>query len=74
DESDGGGDGVQELPVYVAGVDLACSEEFLELIKSALLAALDACWRTVRALYTDVGTSSFRKLQQKVLGNNLLQH
>uniref|UniRef100_A0A804N4X2 Uncharacterized protein n=1 Tax=Zea mays TaxID=4577 RepID=A0A804N4X2_MAIZE len=32
-----------EQPVYVAVVDLACSEEFLELIKSALLTALEAC-------------------------------
>ncbi|XP_060169858.1 protein transport protein SEC23 D isoform X2 [Lycium barbarum] len=29
-------------PVYVAAVDLASSEEFLELVKSALLAALEA--------------------------------
>ncbi|PWZ17830.1 Protein transport protein Sec24B [Zea mays] len=42
DEAGAGGDGVQALPVYVAAVDLACSEEFLELIKSALLAALEA--------------------------------
>jgi len=42
DEAEGGGDGVQALPVYVAAVDLACSEEFLELVKSALLAALEA--------------------------------
>lgn len=39
---DGAGDGVPARPVYVAAVDLACSEEFLELIKSALLAALEA--------------------------------
>ncbi|EMS61482.1 Protein transport protein Sec24C [Triticum urartu] len=42
DEADGAGDGVKARPVYVAAVDLACSEEFLELIKSALLAALEA--------------------------------
>ncbi|RCV17511.1 hypothetical protein SETIT_3G225300v2 [Setaria italica] len=42
DEAEGGGDGVQARPVYVAAVDLACSEEFLELIKSSLLAALEA--------------------------------
>jgi len=42
DEAEGGGDGVRARPVYVAAVDLACSEEFLELIKSALLAALEA--------------------------------
>ena len=29
-------------PVYVACVDLAASEEFLELVKSALMAALEA--------------------------------
>mmetsp|Transcript_17666 Transcript_17666/g.42375 ORF Transcript_17666/g.42375 Transcript_17666/m.42375 type:complete len:458 (-) Transcript_17666:91-1464(-) len=29
-------------PVYVAVVDLACGEEFLELVKSSLLAALEA--------------------------------
>lgn len=32
----------QALPVYVAAVDLSSSEEFLELTKSALLAALEA--------------------------------
>lgn len=42
DGAEGAGDGVQARPVYVAAVDLACSEEFLELIKSALLAALEA--------------------------------
>ncbi|VAH19649.1 unnamed protein product [Triticum turgidum subsp. durum] len=42
DDADGAGDGVKARPVYVAAVDLACSEEFLELIKSALLAALEA--------------------------------
>ncbi|KAF6996105.1 hypothetical protein CFC21_012492 [Triticum aestivum] len=42
DVADGAGDGVLARPVYVAAVDLACSEEFLELIKSALLAALEA--------------------------------
>ncbi|XP_072965546.1 protein transport protein SEC23 D-like [Typha angustifolia] len=36
-----GGD-MQSRPVYVAAVDLSSSEEFLELIKSALLAALEA--------------------------------
>ncbi|KAK9823450.1 hypothetical protein WJX72_002854 [[Myrmecia] bisecta] len=29
-------------PIYLALVDVACSEEFLELVKSALLAALEA--------------------------------
>lgn len=33
---------VQACPVYVAAVDLSSSEEFLELTKSALLAALEA--------------------------------
>ncbi|KAL5130503.1 Protein transport protein SEC24-1 [Glycine soja] len=33
---------MQACPVYVAAVDLSSSEEFLELIKSALLAALEA--------------------------------
>ncbi|XP_020092690.1 protein transport protein Sec24-like At3g07100 isoform X1 [Ananas comosus] len=33
---------VQARPVYVAAVDLCSSEEFLELIKSSLLAALEA--------------------------------
>ncbi|CAI9105648.1 OLC1v1004624C1 [Oldenlandia corymbosa var. corymbosa] len=33
---------IQPTPVYVAAVDLSSSEEFLELIKSALLAALEA--------------------------------
>ncbi|KAL7173963.1 hypothetical protein ACSBR2_033257 [Camellia fascicularis] len=33
---------MQAHPVYVAAVDLSSSEEFLELIKSALLAALEA--------------------------------
>ncbi|CAL9119198.1 unnamed protein product [Musa textilis] len=32
----------QARPVYVAAVDLCSSEEFLELVKSALLAALEA--------------------------------
>lgn len=35
-------DEMQPTPVYVAAVDLSASEEFLELIKSALLAALEA--------------------------------
>lgn len=35
-------EGMQPRPVYVAAVDLASSEEFLELTKSALLAALEA--------------------------------
>ncbi|KAJ6796483.1 protein transport protein SEC23 [Iris pallida] len=39
DVASGGG---QARPVYVAAVDLSSSEEFLELIKSALLAALEA--------------------------------
>ncbi|KAH9322137.1 hypothetical protein KI387_016776, partial [Taxus chinensis] len=33
---------IQARPVYVAAVDLTASEEFLELVKSALLAALEA--------------------------------
>ncbi|MQL96470.1 hypothetical protein Taro_029138 [Colocasia esculenta] len=33
---------MEARPVYVAAVDLSSSEEFLELIKSALLAALEA--------------------------------
>nr|KYP68724.1 Protein transport protein SEC24 [Cajanus cajan] len=33
---------MQACPVYVAAVDLSASEEFLELTKSALLAALEA--------------------------------
>ncbi|XP_028773087.1 protein transport protein sec24 isoform X1 [Neltuma alba] len=33
---------MQARPVYVAAVDLSASEEFLDLIKSALLAALEA--------------------------------
>ncbi|PKU60093.1 protein transport protein SEC23 [Dendrobium catenatum] len=33
---------MQARPVYVAAVDLASSEDFLELIKSSLLAALEA--------------------------------
>ncbi|KAI9107716.1 hypothetical protein K1719_021379 [Acacia pycnantha] len=33
---------MQARPVYVAAVDLSSSEEFLDLIKSALLAALEA--------------------------------
>ncbi|XP_010931127.1 protein transport protein SEC23 D isoform X1 [Elaeis guineensis] len=36
------GDAMRARPVYVAAVDLSSSEEFLELIKSALLAALEA--------------------------------
>ncbi|XP_068656733.1 protein transport protein SEC23 D-like isoform X4 [Aristolochia californica] len=39
---DDGEEAVKARPVYVAAVDLASSEEFLELIKSALLAALEA--------------------------------
>ncbi|KAI5064713.1 hypothetical protein GOP47_0019408 [Adiantum capillus-veneris] len=35
-------DDFQGQPVFVAAVDLSASEEFLELIKSALLAALEA--------------------------------
>ncbi|XP_047307710.1 protein transport protein Sec24-like At3g07100 [Impatiens glandulifera] len=35
-------EGMQAQPVYVAAVDLSSSEEFLELVKSALLAALEA--------------------------------
>ncbi|XP_074589227.1 protein transport protein SEC23 D-like [Curcuma longa] len=41
--AEGSGDGeMQTRPVYVAAVDLSSSEEFLELVKSALLAALEA--------------------------------
>ncbi|GAB2285548.1 Protein transport protein S23 D [Dionaea muscipula] len=36
------GESMQPHPVYVAAVDLCSSEEFLELTKSALLAALEA--------------------------------
>ncbi|KAI4368701.1 hypothetical protein MLD38_017228 [Melastoma candidum] len=39
---DGSEEDVQARPVYVATVDLSSSEEFLELVKSALLAALEA--------------------------------
>ncbi|KAL5583227.1 hypothetical protein UlMin_015669 [Ulmus minor] len=39
EESD---EGMQPQPVYVAAIDLSSSEEFLELTKSALLAALEA--------------------------------
>ncbi|XP_062083011.1 protein transport protein SEC23 D isoform X2 [Humulus lupulus] len=35
-------EGLQPQPVYVAAIDLSSSEEFLELTKSALLAALEA--------------------------------
>ncbi|CAL0333968.1 unnamed protein product [Lupinus luteus] len=42
EESLDGGAAVQACPVYVAAVDLSSSEEFLELTKSALLAALEA--------------------------------
>ncbi|KAL4011437.1 hypothetical protein IC575_028496 [Cucumis melo] len=37
-----GGEAMQSRPVYVAAIDLSSSEEFLELTKSALLAALEA--------------------------------
>ncbi|XP_022142397.1 protein transport protein sec24, partial [Momordica charantia] len=37
-----GGEAMQARPVYVAAIDLSSSEEFLELTKSALLAALEA--------------------------------
>lgn len=36
------GEAMQACPVYVAAIDLSSSEEFLELIKSSLLAALEA--------------------------------
>uniref|UniRef100_A0A1D1XJT2 Protein transport protein Sec24-like At3g07100 n=1 Tax=Anthurium amnicola TaxID=1678845 RepID=A0A1D1XJT2_9ARAE len=39
---DSGEEAMKARPVYVAAVDLSSSEEFLELIKSALLAALEA--------------------------------
>ncbi|PKA66827.1 Protein transport protein Sec24-like [Apostasia shenzhenica] len=39
---EGSVDTMQARPVYVAAVDLASSEDFLELIKSSLLAALEA--------------------------------
>ncbi|OIW05875.1 hypothetical protein TanjilG_23661 [Lupinus angustifolius] len=42
EESAEGGGAMQACPVYVAAVDLSSSEEFLELTKSALLAALEA--------------------------------
>lgn len=42
-KDDGSGDEeMRARPVYVAAVDLSASEEFLELVKSALLAALEA--------------------------------
>ncbi|CAA6660666.1 unnamed protein product [Spirodela intermedia] len=34
---------MEARPVYVAAVDLSSSEEFLELVKSAILAALEVC-------------------------------
>ncbi|CAL0304014.1 unnamed protein product [Lupinus luteus] len=42
EESADGGGAMQACPVYVAAVDLSSSEEFLELTKSTLLAALEA--------------------------------
>ena len=33
---------VSAQPVYIAMVDMTCSGEFLELVKSGLLAALEA--------------------------------
>ncbi|XP_024987172.1 protein transport protein Sec24-like At3g07100 isoform X1 [Cynara cardunculus var. scolymus] len=39
---EGSEEDMQARPVYVAAIDLASSEEFLELTKSALLAALEA--------------------------------
>ncbi|EEE60965.1 hypothetical protein OsJ_14735 [Oryza sativa Japonica Group] len=36
------GEAATTTPVYVAAIDLSSSEEFLELVKSALLAALEA--------------------------------
>uniref|UniRef100_A0A0E0DDW3 Sec23/Sec24 trunk domain-containing protein n=1 Tax=Oryza meridionalis TaxID=40149 RepID=A0A0E0DDW3_9ORYZ len=36
------GEATTTTPVYVAAIDLSSSEEFLELVKSALLAALEA--------------------------------
>ncbi|PON65445.1 Sec23/Sec [Parasponia andersonii] len=39
---EGSDGGLQPQPVYVAAIDLSSSEEFLELTKSALLAALEA--------------------------------
>ena len=35
-------DDIHSVPVYIAVVDLASSEDFLELVKSSLLAALEA--------------------------------
>lgn len=42
EEGSSGDAALQACPVYVAAVDLSSSEEFLELTKSALLAALEA--------------------------------
>lgn len=42
EEESSGDAALQACPVYVAAVDLSSSEEFLELTKSALLAALEA--------------------------------
>ncbi|XP_024637901.1 protein transport protein SEC24 isoform X2 [Medicago truncatula] len=42
EEESSGNAALQACPVYVAAVDLSSSEEFLELTKSALLAALEA--------------------------------
>ncbi|PON48187.1 Sec23/Sec [Trema orientale] len=39
---EGSDGGLQPQPVYVAAIDLSSSEEFLELTKSAVLAALEA--------------------------------
>lgn len=41
EEESSGDAALQACPVYVAVVDLSSSEEFLELTKSALLAALE---------------------------------
>ncbi|KAG0567291.1 hypothetical protein KC19_7G124200 [Ceratodon purpureus] len=41
-EEDNADDNFQARPVFVAAVDLSASEEFLELVKSSLLAALEA--------------------------------
>ncbi|OWM73650.1 hypothetical protein CDL15_Pgr026749 [Punica granatum] len=40
--AEGSEEAIQARPVYVAAIDLSSSEEFLELTKSALLAALEA--------------------------------
>eukprot|EP00898_Chlorokybus_atmophyticus_P008263 jgi/Chlat1/8438/Chrsp80S07919 len=42
EDSENAGDAIATRLVYVAVVDLSCGEDFLELVKSALVAALEA--------------------------------